>query len=155
MCFINALIILSKESCCNISEFTQKDGMMKRTAKRLCVTNVTGLLLMCDARHTRFSIFFPLPPYCVSSLLWLLLSLWSNLKVKFFLLHSYLFPEGYVCGKKRPNKGCDQRLLINNSPCNTSEYGLLGWSNARQCIVGHSTHCIFEIFHKTQLIKLE
>ena len=27
------------------SEFTQRDGRKKRTAKRLCVTNVTGLLL--------------------------------------------------------------------------------------------------------------
>ena len=27
------------------SEFTQQDGRKKRTAKRLCVTNVTGLLL--------------------------------------------------------------------------------------------------------------
>ena len=30
-----------------ISEFTQQDGRKKRTAKCLCVTNVTGLLLMC------------------------------------------------------------------------------------------------------------
>ena len=29
----------------DISEFTQRDGRKKRTAKRLCVTNVTGLLL--------------------------------------------------------------------------------------------------------------
>ena len=29
------------------SEFTQHDGRKKRTAKRLCVTNVTGLLFMC------------------------------------------------------------------------------------------------------------
>ena len=29
------------------SEFTQQDGRKKRTAKRLCVTNVTGLLLAC------------------------------------------------------------------------------------------------------------
>ena len=28
-----------------ISEFTQQDGRKKRTAKRLCMTNVTGLLL--------------------------------------------------------------------------------------------------------------
>ena len=27
-----------------ISEFTQQDGRKKRTAKHLCVTNVTGLL---------------------------------------------------------------------------------------------------------------
>ena len=31
----------------NISEFTQGDCRRKRTAKRLCVTNVTGLLLAC------------------------------------------------------------------------------------------------------------
>ena len=30
-----------------ISEFTQQDGRKKRTAKCLCVTNVTGLLLAC------------------------------------------------------------------------------------------------------------
>ena len=29
------------------SEFTQQDGRKKRMAKRLCVTNVTGLLLAC------------------------------------------------------------------------------------------------------------
>ena len=28
----------------NISEFTQQDGRKKRTAKQLCVTNVTRLL---------------------------------------------------------------------------------------------------------------
>ena len=28
-----------------ISEFTKQDGRKKRTAKSLCVTNVTGLLL--------------------------------------------------------------------------------------------------------------
>ena len=31
----------------NVSEFTQRDGREKRTAKRLCVTNVTELLLAC------------------------------------------------------------------------------------------------------------
>ena len=31
----------------NISEFTQQDGRKKRTAKCLCVTNVTGLFLAC------------------------------------------------------------------------------------------------------------
>ena len=30
-----------------ISEFTQQDSRKKRTAKRLCVTHVTGLLLAC------------------------------------------------------------------------------------------------------------
>ena len=34
-------------SCYYSSEFTQQDGRKKTTAKRLCVTNVTGLLLMC------------------------------------------------------------------------------------------------------------
>ena len=29
------------------SEFTQQDGRNKRTAKRLSVTNVTGILLAC------------------------------------------------------------------------------------------------------------
>jgi len=36
-----------------IDEFTQHDGRKKRTAKRLCVTKVTGLLL------GRFVVFFP------------------------------------------------------------------------------------------------
>ena len=36
------------------SEFTQYDGRKKRTAKRFCVTNVTGLLLAC------FSVIFTL-----------------------------------------------------------------------------------------------
>ena len=31
----------------NNSEFTQEDGKKKRTAKGLCVTNVTGLSLAC------------------------------------------------------------------------------------------------------------
>ena len=30
-----------------ISEFMQKNGRKKRTAKHLCVTNMTGLLLVC------------------------------------------------------------------------------------------------------------
>ena len=30
-----------------VSKFTQQDGRKKRTAKRLSVTNVTGLLLAC------------------------------------------------------------------------------------------------------------
>ena len=30
-----------------VSEFMQQDGRKKRTAKHLCVTNVTGLLLAC------------------------------------------------------------------------------------------------------------
>ena len=78
------------------SEFTKQNGRKKRTAKRLCVTKVTGLLLMCfaviftqkdlfkegcssaenffnqnycHACHTRFADSFPLPSSCVSSLL--------------------------------------------------------------------------------------
>ena len=31
------------------SEFTQRDGREKRTAKLSCVTNMTGLLLACFA----------------------------------------------------------------------------------------------------------
>ena len=86
----------------DISEFMQQDGRKKRTAKFMCVTDLTsycsrvllwftlmfsGLLQKdlfkggwslaknffkpnyCHACHTRFSIFFPLPPCCVSSLL--------------------------------------------------------------------------------------
>ena len=35
-------------ACCfTNSELTQQDGRKKRTVKHLCVTNVTGLLLMC------------------------------------------------------------------------------------------------------------
>ena len=30
-----------------IGEFTQQEGRKRRTAKHLCVTNVTGLLLAC------------------------------------------------------------------------------------------------------------
>ena len=41
------------------SEFTQQDGRKKRTTKRLCVTNVTGLLLACFVviftKHFMFS----------------------------------------------------------------------------------------------------
>ena len=42
-----------------ITEFTQQDGRKKRTAKHLCVTNVTGLL--------RLSLTFsgPLQKNCV------------------------------------------------------------------------------------------
>ena len=35
--------LLARQIC----EFTQQDGRTKRTAKRLCATNVTGLLLTC------------------------------------------------------------------------------------------------------------
>ena len=86
----------------DISEFMQQDGRKKRTAKCMCVTDLTSYCLhvllwftlmfsgllqkdlfkggwslaknffkpnYCHACHTRFSIFFPLPPCCVSSLL--------------------------------------------------------------------------------------
>ena len=41
--------LLFLPSCCVLftSEFTQQDGKKKRTAKRLCVTNVTVLWLAC------------------------------------------------------------------------------------------------------------
>ena len=43
----------------DLSEFTQQDGRKKRTTKRLCVTNVTGLLLACFVviftKHFMFS----------------------------------------------------------------------------------------------------
>ena len=35
-------------SVLNVTELTQQDGRKKRTAKCLCVTNVTGLLLACS-----------------------------------------------------------------------------------------------------------
>ena len=38
-------VIFHREDFNNISEFTQRDDRKKRTAKRLCVTNVTGLWL--------------------------------------------------------------------------------------------------------------
>ena len=78
------------------SEFTKQSGRKKRTAKRLCVTKVTGLLLMCfvviftqkdlfnegcssaenffkqnycHVCHTMIADSFPLPSSWVSSLL--------------------------------------------------------------------------------------
>ena len=42
----------------SISEFTQQDGRKKRTAKLLCVTNVTGLLLVCDKRDRAITCVF-------------------------------------------------------------------------------------------------
>ena len=36
-----------------VSKFTQQDGRKKRTAKRLSVTNVTGLLLTCFVENSR------------------------------------------------------------------------------------------------------
>jgi len=36
-----SVVLLRKDT----NEFTQQEGRKKRTAKRLCVTNVTGLLL--------------------------------------------------------------------------------------------------------------
>ena len=86
----------------DISEFMQQNGRKKRTAKCMCVTDLTSYCLRvllwftlmfsgllqkdlfkggwslvknffkpnyCHTCHTRFSIFFPLPPCCVSSLL--------------------------------------------------------------------------------------
>ena len=44
--FVETLVTLCRPL--NISEFTQQDGRKRRTAKRLCVTNVTGLLLACS-----------------------------------------------------------------------------------------------------------
>ena len=44
--FTTFLISCKKPSFLVNSEFTQQDGRKKRTAKRLCVTNVTGLLLL-------------------------------------------------------------------------------------------------------------
>ena len=35
-----------------VSRFTQQDGRKKRTAKRLSVTNVTGLLLACFVENS-------------------------------------------------------------------------------------------------------
>ena len=45
-------------SVLNITELTQQDGREKRTAKRLCVTNVTGLLLVCDKRDRAITCMF-------------------------------------------------------------------------------------------------
>ena len=43
----------------DISEFRQKDGRKKRTAKRLSVTNVTGLLLACFVGNSlNIDVFF-------------------------------------------------------------------------------------------------
>ena len=45
-----------------ISQFTQQDGRKRRTAKRLCVTNVTGLLLACSVviftKYQCFLVFY-------------------------------------------------------------------------------------------------
>ena len=73
----------------DISEFMQQDGRKKRTAKCMCVTNLTSYCLRVLLWFTlmfsgllqkdlfkggwslakNFAIFFPLPPCCVSSLL--------------------------------------------------------------------------------------
>ena len=43
---ISTRLVVCRASVSNrVNEFTQQDGGKKRTAKRLCVTNVTGLLL--------------------------------------------------------------------------------------------------------------
>ena len=46
-CLINPLLCFNVlvAAAVVISEFTKQDGRKKRTAKSLCVTNVTGLLL--------------------------------------------------------------------------------------------------------------
>ena len=41
-----------KDNQKEISEFTQQDCRKKRTAKRLCVTNMTDLLLFCGDLHS-------------------------------------------------------------------------------------------------------
>ena len=38
------VVLVADASLVPVSEFTQQDGRKKRTAKRLCVTNVTRLL---------------------------------------------------------------------------------------------------------------
>ena len=47
---------------CDNSEFTQQDGRKRRTAKCVCVTNVTGLLLVCVVviftKYQCFSVFY-------------------------------------------------------------------------------------------------
>ena len=50
--YINLVEIIVTAAYCfvvliNNSEFTQQDGRKKRTAKRLCVTNLTRPLLPC------------------------------------------------------------------------------------------------------------
>ena len=46
-CYIYVFKMFQCALCSHISEFTQQDGRKKRTAKHLCVTNMTGLLLAC------------------------------------------------------------------------------------------------------------
>ena len=47
---------------CDNSEFTQRDGRKRRTAKCVCVANVTGLLLVCVVviftKYQCFSVFY-------------------------------------------------------------------------------------------------
>ena len=49
-----------KDNHREMSEFTQQDCRKKRTAKHLCVTNVTGLLLFCGDLHSSlcFLVFY-------------------------------------------------------------------------------------------------
>ena len=58
--FVETLVTLCRPL--NISEFTQQDGRKRRTAKRLCVTNVTGLLLACSVviftKYQCFLVFY-------------------------------------------------------------------------------------------------
>ena len=44
---------------CDNSEFTQQDGRKRRTAKRVCVTNVTGLcVVVIFTKYQCFSVFY-------------------------------------------------------------------------------------------------
>ena len=60
------LRVALNQSCytpdCDNSEFTQHDGRKRRTAKCVCVTNVTGLLLVCVVviftKFQCFGVFF-------------------------------------------------------------------------------------------------
>ena len=88
------------------SDFRRKDGGKKRTAKRMCVTIVTGLSLAflswssfytnvfrpftkqnyCHACHTTFGVFFSLSSCCISSLIWTrgqaLIRTWAPIREK-------------------------------------------------------------------------
>ena len=85
-------VIFHREDFNNISEFTQRDDRKKRTAKRLCVTNVTGLY---DLR-----------------ILW-----WSSLKSMFSgLLQKDLFKGGWSLSemffKQNYCHACHTRFVI-------------------------------------------
>ena len=85
-------VIFHREDFNNISEFTQRDDRKKRTAKRLCATNVTGLY---DLR-----------------ILW-----WSSLKSMFSgLLQKDLFKGGWSLSemffKQNYCHACHTRFVI-------------------------------------------